>query len=147
MQPQLRLAALAAVLTCLSAGAALAEPATTGGVRINAPVSMQSLVGGGTNAATGNGAKAISTTGSITGGVEVNAPLNLDVSAHEVTTVASGHKRVAITSVGSVHEGADLSRPRDVTVSVGRVLNVPGRDAKDPSCVIIGSIGNVPQCN
>jgi hypothetical protein len=146
MQPPLRLAAVAAVLTCLTTGAALAESAKTGGVRIHGPVTIQTNIGRSLNAAIGTETKAVTAAGAITNGVEIKGPLELRVHADEVTTVADGHKQLAITSVGSVHEGADISGPRDVTVSTGRVLNVPGRNVQGPSCVIIGSLGTIPAC-
>ena len=147
MQPHLRRAAIAAVLTCLTTGAALAQPAKSGGVRIHGPVSIQTHTGHNFNAATGTKTTAITTAGTITGGVEIRGPLEMRVRAEEITTIASGHDKTAITSVGSVHEGADMSGPRKVTVSTGRIINAPGRNAKDPSCVIIGSVGSIPGCD
>jgi hypothetical protein len=146
MQPQLRLAALAAVLTCLTTGAALAQP-NSGGVRIQGPVTIETHTAHNYNAATGTKATAITTAGTITGGANIRGPLEMQVHAEGITTVANGHDRTAITSVGSVHEGADLSGRSEITVSTGRIINVPGSDAKDPSCVIIGSVGTIPGCD
>lgn len=135
--------ALAAALLCLGAGAASADP-QAGGVRIEGPVTIQTVVGSATNMASGDGARAHSQIGSIGGGVTVRGDLNMRVRADEITNVAKGRNRKAVTSVGSVHRDAEISGRREITVSTGRIVNVPQDD--EPSCVIVGSVGDVPGC-
>jgi hypothetical protein len=65
-----------------------------------------------------------------------------------VVTSAGGVGTEAITSIGSVHEGAEVSGSRSVIVHTGQVINSADGIGLtgEPSCVVIGSIGEVPGC-
>lgn len=135
--------AIALALTCFACGAHAAGP-QTGGVKIKGAVTQNVTVGRSANVATGERARAFTSIGSIGSGVTIDGDLTMDVQVDEVVNLADGPKRQAITSVGSIHRGADVSGRREITVSTGTVVNAP--DGDEPSCVIVGSIGDIEGC-
>jgi hypothetical protein len=138
-------AALAAALASLIAGAAIAQEK---GVRINGVVRNATVANGSVNIAKGVGATARTTIGSITSGARINGNLDMSVVANGVVTSAGGVGREAITSIGSVHEGAEVTGSQSVVVHTGSVINSAGGFSLtgEPSCVVIGSLGDVPGC-
>jgi hypothetical protein len=138
-------AAVAAALASLIAGAAIAQEK---GVRINGAVRNTTVANGSVNIAKGVGTTARTTIGSITDGARINGNLDMSVVANGVVTSAGGVGTEAITSIGSVHEGAEVSGSRSVIVHTGQVINSADGIglSGEPSCVVIGSIGEVPGC-
>lgn len=116
----------------------------TGGVRINGTVNNVTTVRGADNIARGNNAKAYMSIGSITSGVQVDGNLKMRVDADSVTNQADGANETAVTSIGSVHKGAKASG--EIIVHTGNVTNVSDGSG-EASCVIIGSKGNIPECD
>lgn len=136
--------ALAMALIGIGGDAALAEP-QSGGVRITGRVENHTVVGPSANIASGFGSRAVTNVGSIGSGVTVRGNLNMSVQTGEIVTQAKGFAKEAVTSVGSVHSGAEVSGRRNVVVSTGKVINmstIPGIT----SCVVVGSLGEVPGC-
>ncbi len=131
------------ILFCLLASPVGAEPAT-GGVRIEGSVGNQTTVRNSANVASGQGARAVTTIGSIGSGVRIRGDLNLTVDVEEVTTLADGPDHRAVTSVGSIHPDAAISGRREVVVSTGKIVNMT--ESGDVSCVIVGSVGALPGC-
>jgi hypothetical protein len=138
-------AALAAALAALFAGTALAQEK---GVRISGTVRNVTVANGNVNVASGVASSARTSIGSITSGARINGNLDMSVVANGVVTSASGLGREAITSIGSVHEGAEITGSQSVVVHTGKVINSAGGFSLsgEPSCVVIGSIGEVPGC-
>lgn len=116
----------------------------TGGVRIKGSVTNNTVVHGADNIARGNGAKAHTSIGSVGPGVEIDGHLRMDVHADRVTNYADGANKTAITSIGSVHK--DAKATGEIVVHTGDVTNVTDGSG-DPSCVIIGSQGSIPECD
>lgn len=123
-------------------GGAIAQE--TGGVRINGSVNNVTTVKGASNTASGSGAKAYMSIGSIGAGVTVDGNLELQVDADRVTNFADGANETAVTSIGSVHKGAKASG--EIVVHTGDVTNVSNGPG-EASCVIIGSKGHIPECD
>lgn len=146
MQGSLRFVTVVAALGCLAADAAVAQE--KGGVQINGVVRNATVANGSVNVAKGTGAKSRTSIGSIAGGARINGNLDMSVVANGVVTSAEGFGRKAVTSIGSVHEGAEVSGSRSVVVHTGKVINSTGGFSLtgDPSCVVIGSLGDVPGC-
>jgi hypothetical protein len=138
-------AAVAAALASLIAGGAIAQEK---GVQINGVVRNATVANGNVNIAKGVGSTARTMIGSITSGARINGSLDMSVVANGVVTSAGGVGREAITSIGSVHEGAEISGSQSVVVHTGKVINSAGGFSLtgEPSCVVIGSIGEVPGC-
>ncbi|MEM8952455.1 MAG: hypothetical protein AAGC99_24365, partial [Pseudomonadota bacterium] len=68
----------------------------------------------------------------------------MDVYVDGVTNYADGPNETAITSIGSVHKDAETGG--DIVVHTGNVTNVTDGSG-EPSCVIIGSKGSIPECD
>jgi hypothetical protein len=138
-------AAVAAALASLIGGAAIAQEK---GVQINGVVRNATVANGNVNVARGVATTARTSIGSITGGARINGNLDMSVVANGVVTSAGGLGREAVTSIGSVHEGAEITGSQSVVVHTGSVINsADGFSLSgEPSCVVIGSIGDVPGC-
>ncbi|MDH3664685.1 MAG: hypothetical protein OEU92_32495 [Alphaproteobacteria bacterium] len=133
---------LAGALVMVVAHGALAQE--TGGVRITGSVHNVTTVNDASNIARGSGSKAYMSIGSVGAGVEVDGDLEMHVDADRITNYAKGPGETAIMSIGSVHQGAKASG--EVIVQTGDITNVSnGRG--EASCVIIGSKGNIPECD
>ncbi len=116
----------------------------TGGVRIQGSVKNDTTVRRASNVASGTGATAKMSIGSIGAGVKVDGNLTMDVSADDVTNVADGIDETAVMSIGSVHKGADAKG--EITVHTGNLTNVSNGPG-ETSCIIIGSKGHIPECD
>jgi hypothetical protein len=130
--------------TCLGSSLALAQP-ETGGVQIHGTVDSQTVVSGSTNLASGAGARALTSVGSIEGGVRIDGRLGVTVQTGHIANVASGPGQQAVTDVGSVHQGSKLKGQTDVVISTGQIINMSDHSGR-PACVVIGSTGEVPGC-
>lgn len=135
--------AVASAAVCLALGAN-AEP-KSGGVRIEGAVSQTVTSGSSSNFASGNGARAHTSIGSIGSGVTVTGDVSITVRTDEVINLADGDERRATTSIGSIHRGAKIRGRREIIVDTGQVFNAPGED--DDGCVVIGSVGDVAGCD
>jgi hypothetical protein len=135
-------------LTLLLAGAlaagsiAAASAQETGGVRIRGTVNSVTVVKDASNVASGSGARAFMSIGSIHS--DVDGRLEMQVDADGVTNYADGADETAVTSIGSVHKGARGSG--EVVVHTGDITNVSNGPG-EASCVIIGSKGEIPECD
>jgi hypothetical protein len=138
-------ALLAAGLALLGGGHACGQGAEAGGVQIRGVVSTQTVVGGTGNVASGVGARAITSVGSIESGTRIDGRLGVTVQTGYIATLASGAGQQAVTSVGTVHEGSSLAGQNDVVISTGQIINMSDHSGR-PACVVVGSTGQVPGC-